>query len=159
MIFIIPEGISDESKISCTITYESKVVNPRKTIIDYQLNTKVTIFQTITLTLEETLKDILEDKLHNTSADLTLSNDTSFNRTAVPTAVTLVGSNLDFTNIISSASPTAVPSLKNIFFPDNAWSKKTLENIVSIPESTQTKSNFSIIRKQGFFYPNSIVLF
>jgi len=127
------------------------VINPKKTVIDFHLNTKCTIFQSVTLTLEETLRDIIDDKNNNTStADLTLSNlstdqnqVSSFKATLQPTAITLVGSNLQFSNIINSSSPGLATSKTNVFF-NNAWSKKTLENIVSIPEpeNTQKKSKY-----------------
>jgi hypothetical protein len=132
------------------------VINPKKTVIDFQLNTKCTISQTVTLTLEETLRDILNDKFNNTTnttADFTLSNlstdhhqVSSFKTAVQPTAVTLVGSNLQFSNLINSSSPTLATSKTNVFF-NNAWSKKTLENIVSIPEpeNTQKKSRFFFI--------------
>jgi hypothetical protein len=81
----------------------------------------------------------LEDKLNQTSS-LSTTNET-FKVCGPTSEISLISSNPKFQNILnSSLSPSISTSPQNIFF-NNVWAKKTLENIVVIPEDTQTKSN------------------
>ena len=158
------------TKINCTIIYDDKVIQPRKTSIEYQLNprqqqqtnTSAIISQIITITLEENEQTLVSRMF--SEKNRTLSSSTTSNMSSnTATAIALISSNLQFQNKINSPCNLAVssnmsssssllgesthpyistPPINHFNGVGNAWTKRTLENVVVIPENNNVKSNF-----------------
>ena len=141
------------TKIMCTIIYDDKVIQPRKTTIEYQLNPKqqqqnsstMTISQLVSITIEEneqTFNRVFSEQNRTIS-----SSNTSNMSSSTSMAIALINSNMQFQNKINSPSTCtsgdSTPSTPlNVYNGvENAWAKRNLENVVVIPETQNTKSN------------------
>lgn len=117
---------------------KDKVVQPRKTSIEYSLNYNNvhTLTQTISITLEDVDQSILKT---------TTSSNASSNTSTATAAMALIGANLNFQSLASSSSNSSASPLVNIngnsfSNGENVWKKRNLENSVIIPQETQVKS-------------------
>ena len=127
--------IPENPKISCIITYEEKVVQPKKTTVEYQLSptNNGTVTQQVSLTLED-----MEPSLRTATS----SNASSCTSTATQ-AIALISANIQFQTLTSSSLS---PSPLNNGSPsaENVWKKRNLENSVVIPETQVAKSKKQI---------------
>jgi len=143
------------SKINCTIIYDDRVIQPRKTTIEYQLNPNkqpqsITQLQTISITLEENDQTVME-KMFGGEKNRTVSSSTttSIHSTSSSAAIAIISSNLKYQTKLNS--PTLAvgssnlggvggggdPSINVFNGVDNVWTKRNLENSVTIPENLQ----------------------
>lgn len=138
------------ARIMCTIIYDDKVIQPRKTTIEYQINPKQqqqhasssTITQLVSITLEEneqTFKNIFSERNRTVS-----SSNASNVSSSTSTAIAMISANMQYQNKISSPSTPcdqAPHAPLNAFNGvENAWAKRNLENAVIIPETHCAKS-------------------
>ncbi len=152
------------SKINCTIIYDDRVIQPRKTSIEYQLNPKqqqqqsITQLQTISITLEENDQTVM-NKMFGGEKNRTVSSSTttSIHSTSSSAAIAIISSNLKYQTKGGLNSPTlaAVVSSNvgdssiNVFNGvDNVWTKRNLENSIVIPENLQKNTPSKFIIKQ-----------
>jgi hypothetical protein len=149
-------------KISCIITYENKVVQPKKTIIEYELKpdplthqTQV-IYENICLTLEDdnylqddsnTIKSKnIPNNNNNNNNNVECSSSTSSCTSTATNAMALIAANIQYqltTNILTSSSSMSSmspsPQLTNP--KENVWTKRNLENSVIIPQTHVVKNS------------------
>lgn len=118
-------------KIIFDETQKDKVIQPRKTTVEYELNRKTPIAQQVVLTLEEEATEL------NNNVTCTSSNASSSNNS-------IISSNIQFQqmNNLMNNSPSFANLLGNNgqLSTENVWKKRNLENAVNIPQETQTKS-------------------
>ena len=129
--------IPENPKISCIITYEEKVVQPKKTMVEYQLSptNNSTVTQQVSLTLED-----MEPSLRTATS----SNASSCTSTATQ-AIALISANIQFQTLTSSSSSPSPLNLNNGSpSAENVWKKRNLENSVVIPETQVAKSKKQI---------------
>ena len=118
-------------------SFQDKVVQPRKTTIEYELNMKKpeTIVQRIELSLEDS--DPSDFKT------TTFSSNHSSN-VSTTTASALISSNIQFQNMNTSPQSPLTPVNMLIngssLFNENVWAKRNLENAVNIPTPTLATS-------------------
>lgn len=130
-------------KINCIITYDDKVVQPRKTTIEYELNLKKP--ETIVQRIELSLEDADPGDFKTT----TFSSNHSSN-VSTTTASAMICSNIQFQNMNTSPqSPlTPVNMIINVngssLFNENVWAKRNLENAVNIPTPTLATNSSSL---------------
>ncbi len=121
------EGLQEDKQITCIITYEDKVIQPRKTSIDYELNFKnpANLSNAIFISVEDTKCSYLRNS-DNFSV-------TSSTRKAIDSN--------DNTRLIPEYSAT---QFNFNFFngsTENVWKRRNLENSVNFPCESQHKSN------------------
>lgn len=129
--------------------FKDKVIQPRKTIVEYELKPsdshRNTVYEKATITLEDDLEDNISiiTKNYNKAVAACSSNASSCTSTAT-NAMALIAANIQFqssTNGLtssSSMSSSASPQLLNS--SENVWKNRNLENSVIIPETSIAKS-------------------
>ena len=125
-------GLIEDKRVTCIITYEDKVVSPRKTTIEYELDcTNPTPFtQMVYVSVE---------KADNSSLNTTTMSNTSSNASTstATNAIALITANINFQSA-KGLSPSHSSILNGS--TENVWKKRNLENSISIPVETQAKS-------------------
>lgn len=123
--------------------FKDKVIQPKKSTIEYELGSKKGLSEMIVLTLEDESngfglsgKDALNNGL---VVDVTSSNASSSTNSIINSNIQLqqamLSQSTSFASLISNPSPISPLGV------DNVWKKRNLENSVSIPQETQIKSS------------------
>jgi hypothetical protein len=110
------EGLEEDKQITCIITYEEKVIQPRKTTVEYELNfsNPSSVSQLVLLTIETTENAFEEQK-------------TSFN------TLTPFSDSSSSTLIRQNSQYQLSSSNKSFFQPENVWKRRNLENSINLP--------------------------
>ena len=129
------KGLADRLGITCIITYEDKVIQPRKATFEYELDPRNPPILThlVVLNVEKTDNSYLKNT--------TMSNTSSTASTAT-NAIALITANIQFQ---SANSPSPLSNILmnglNGSSSENVWKKRNLENSVHIPQETQAKNS------------------
>ena len=108
---------------------KNKVVQPRKTILEYELSLNKSVIHFIQLSVEAEDNSILKT---------TQSTYTSSNTSTATGAIALISSNIQFQAMNNSTSSPLL--IRQSSSGENVWKKRNLENSVIIPQETQVKS-------------------